>query len=716
MRKFFSWLWEHCGDGYIELRVLPPRTDGIIHHFTDLDSACSFASDRSASGQNVYFGVGLRSEPKGSSEYVSELPALWVDVDVKDFGGDMTAAKNSLWEASPSGRGKWNCIVESGGGYHAYRRLDRPAATEEEKALVSSANKLIAHRARGDMHCTDIARILRVPSTQNFKYDPARHVKARLFNVPDLSLDELARMIPKPHVSSPVTYADVPEDIERIVSGCAFMRHCVEDAATLSEPEWFAWISNLCHCHKSPRYIHLVSSKYPKYTRQETDEKILHALDGSAPITCDEIKKKWDCGMGCGVASPCGLAWRTRRIEVEENPFERGDKRKRALVEAAIPSGGWLHDYVRFAQTLTDAPTIFHLFSGLTTLGAALSRRAYCPGFGGRPVYPNLWTVLVAPSSAYRKSTAVNIARDLLSESGTKVYPDDFSKELLVDILQDSPRGCFVWGEFGNTLAQFDRDYMAGIKDLLADLYDCPNTYERRLRDKTLLVEDPCVSLLGATNTDWMLDKKNIRNDLRGGFLARILFVPHTERDYTLDVPGEVDVAARERLLGFLRDIRDRAVMEFSIDRLGGLRRELKEELEAAAKDSEYFVELSAAFTRYQVIALKIALILAVSTGRWNGDIPIECMEQAIYVIRLLRTSIVELLQAVPLNKDDALLVELLVKARQLHLQGSVWVTRRDLCRVTHRQIATLAPALASLVESGRMRKHDADEKYQITG
>ena len=65
---------------------------------------------------------------------------------------------------------------------------------------------------------------------------------------------------------------------------------------------------------------------------------------------------------------------------------------------------------------------------------------------------------------------------------------------------------------------------------------------------------------------------------------------------------------------------------------------------------------------------------------------------------------------------EDGLLVELLVKARQLHLQGSVWVTRRDLCRVTHRQIATLAPALASLVESGRMRKHDADEKYQITG
>ena len=49
MRKFLSWLWEHCGDGYIELRVLPPRTDGIIHHFTDLDSACSFASDRSVS-------------------------------------------------------------------------------------------------------------------------------------------------------------------------------------------------------------------------------------------------------------------------------------------------------------------------------------------------------------------------------------------------------------------------------------------------------------------------------------------------------------------------------------------------------------------------------------------------------------------------------------------------------------------------------------------
>lgn len=367
---------------------------------------------------------------------------------------------------------------------------------------------------------------------------------------------------------------------------------------------------------------------------------------------------------------------------------------------------------MEFAATLTDAPTIFHLFSGLTLLASAVRRRAWVQGFGGRPLYPNLWSVLIAPSSVYRKSTALNIARDLMADVSIPVLPEDFSREMLVEILSSTPQGTFVWSEFGSAIAQFDKDYMSGIKDMLADMYDCPDSYKRMLKGGTFEVQSPCLSILGATNIDWMVDKKNIRNDMRGGFLARCLFVPFTSKDFEMETPGVVDHKWRGRLSGFLRDIQDLHPVEFQIGNVSDLRRELKGELDSVAKSSEYLIELSAAFTRYQAVALKLAILYSVSLGEWGGQIPIEAMECAVNCIRLLRHSILDLLGNVPMNRDDKILIEVMNKMHQLHANGSVWVEFRDIIRYTHRKKAEVLPVLDTLLEMGKIRKEK--NSYQL--
>ena len=325
--RFFKELYKNCEatDGYLEIRTLPDRRQYWLE-------GPSIPMEILGLETNVFYGVGLRSRKEGTADAVSSIPALWIDMDAKDFGGDMAACAKRLWDGF-----RWHAVVRTGGGFHAYRRLKTPARTTQEKQILVNAMKGLAQRLGGDRAATDIARILRVPDTRNYKYMPPREVVCKFQNWEhaDLTWDELRDLAPVLHVvESRPESVDIPEEIRRVTERCSFMQHCVDDAATLSEPEWYAWISNICGFHKSPRYIHEVSRRYPKYRASETDSKILHALDDSAPITCERIKESWDCGRVCGVRSPAGLAWRTQvapEVAASENPFRLTGQRAQAL-------------------------------------------------------------------------------------------------------------------------------------------------------------------------------------------------------------------------------------------------------------------------------------------------------------------------------------------------------------------------------------------------
>lgn len=49
----------------------------------------------------------------------------------------------------------------------------------------------------------------------------------------------------------------------RLVERCAVIRHSREHAATLSEPEWYAMISNVARCADGPAAVHRLSAPYP---------------------------------------------------------------------------------------------------------------------------------------------------------------------------------------------------------------------------------------------------------------------------------------------------------------------------------------------------------------------------------------------------------------------------------------------------------------------
>ena len=99
--------------------------------------------------------------------------------------------------------------------------------------------------------------------------------------------------------------SSVPQsDIELIIAGCAFMRHCQDDAATLSEPEWYAALSIVGRCEEGEELAHAWSSPHPAYSQEETADKVAHALGNAGPRTCEYIEGRTSMAR-CTVTSAC---------------------------------------------------------------------------------------------------------------------------------------------------------------------------------------------------------------------------------------------------------------------------------------------------------------------------------------------------------------------------------------------------------------------------
>ncbi len=106
--------------------------------------------------------------------------------------------------------------------------------------------------------------------------------------------------------------------LPEIVEKCAFLNHCRDDAPSLPEPDWYMMVCILAREYGGPALVHELSRGYPGYSREETQQKINHALmDQPGPITCKKVKEIYDCGKDCGVVCPIQVV-SPRRIDVEE--------------------------------------------------------------------------------------------------------------------------------------------------------------------------------------------------------------------------------------------------------------------------------------------------------------------------------------------------------------------------------------------------------------
>ena len=86
------------------------------------------------------------------------------------------------------------------------------------------------------------------------------------------------------------------------------------DARTLSEPEWYAALGVVGDCRDGDVLAHELSKPYPAYTKEETDQKLKHAM--RPPVPCDARRSRrssasycTDCTVKGAVNSPISLGY-----------------------------------------------------------------------------------------------------------------------------------------------------------------------------------------------------------------------------------------------------------------------------------------------------------------------------------------------------------------------------------------------------------------------
>lgn len=168
------------GLGYLHLLATGPGGPHDARFGVKFSTAIeSFVTNRPA--LNIYFGVAARRLPdNGKLENCTTLAVLFAEIDFKDFsGGEAEArAKLAAFPIQP------HIVVFSGGGLHCYWLLTEPMdLCGDGAALAGRRLRALARAVGADLAAAEPARVLRLPGTKNFKYDPPRDVVVERFDV-----------------------------------------------------------------------------------------------------------------------------------------------------------------------------------------------------------------------------------------------------------------------------------------------------------------------------------------------------------------------------------------------------------------------------------------------------------------------------------------------------------------------------------------------------
>lgn len=194
--KFFDILYRDIEDGSncaLDIRGLNTEGKVVLKKDMDPDSLNEYLRRKPVATQyiNYFFGVAPRGFviDKGVAKLdrtkkgVKFLTSLWCDIDFKqiqqDHNCDAERAKEIVGKKLKNFKLKPTIIIHSGGGLHCYWKLKGVKNSIKD---VENFNKRLAVYLGADLAATDASRILRIPETWNFKYDPPRKVKIVTMN------------------------------------------------------------------------------------------------------------------------------------------------------------------------------------------------------------------------------------------------------------------------------------------------------------------------------------------------------------------------------------------------------------------------------------------------------------------------------------------------------------------------------------------------------
>ena len=280
-----------------------------------IEEISAYADAMVHKGYDAYFALASFKTDEGrTNTNADSLGSFFLDIDCgpnKSYETQDEGVEALINFVVQSGMPKPTLLVNSGRGLHAYWVPEQPIPKDEWKPLAESLKALCQkHRLHADPAVTaDVARILRIPETLNFK-DPTNPLPTKILlsrgrtEIAKLrqvlvTLDELDIPGKKPFMRQldPMTLAlmgNYESKFKTILiksmkgEGCEQIANAFRNQAILEEPLWRAALSIAHHCSDGSVAIHKISQHHSGYSSAATIRK---AGETKGPYTCDTFKK-----------------------------------------------------------------------------------------------------------------------------------------------------------------------------------------------------------------------------------------------------------------------------------------------------------------------------------------------------------------------------------------------------------------------------------------
>jgi hypothetical protein len=456
---------------------------------------------RHAQKHNVWFGVNLLSNPKRGKEYCLPCNLLWADLDTCD-PTDVVPKPQCVIESSPK-------------RYQAIWRMDEkidPYMAEQYSKRIA-----YAYRVNGaDPSGWDLTQLLRVPHTFNFKYNETPRVElSHAFE----TLAPLAALAGLPELfdNSGNYDLEVPEDLPdadaTILKYWSQLNRTAFQTLYEEEPE-FDWSRVLW------RLLNICFELKPPMSEEEAFAVALNAK----------------CNKYARDGRPLSHLWREVQRASESQSKLRGLLKSYTpleipqlltTVEAASLPYTLIDDYHDWAVASTDAIADYHDLTFFIVLSSLIAGGLHVNTSYG-VIQPNLWGLVLGDSTLSRKTTAMKMGMSFVEEiDRERILATDASAEGMLSGLSGRPNqvSIFFRDEVSGFLDSVRRkDYMAGLPEVMTQLYDIPPILTRRLRKETITVTSPVFIFFGGGIRDKTYSLINEQMIL-SGFLPRFLVV-----------------------------------------------------------------------------------------------------------------------------------------------------------------------------------------------
>lgn len=295
-----------------------------------------------------------------------------------------------------------------------------------------------------------------------------------------------------------------------------------------------------------------------------------------------------------------------------------------------------LDEYLSYTAD-TEPPMIFHRWSMISCIGAALGRQCYLP-FGDGEIYPNMYVMLIGEPGS-RKSTAIKLAKKTLALTGyDKFSADRTSKEkFLIDLEGKTGEdgealagNNALAGMFGDEVEgsdpcetfivsdEFNEFVGAGNIDFLSMLgnlwdWNSPQVpFKQRLKtSRSVSIYQPTISILSG-NTHSGFTQAFPPEAIGQGFMSRLLLIFADPSGKKIAFPTRPSEEAKLSIVRLLEEMRSKVVGEMAPSKQARAMLEVIYRSFVVLNDSRFKHYSSRRFTHL----LKLCMICAASNMR----------------------------------------------------------------------------------------------------